>query len=99
MADQIKVNYTAVADAVKEMNKAIATYNSLAETGFDTAITTLDGMNSDYVDKLQQVLDCLNPKVKEKINNSMDEYTKKASSAADAFKTTDEGLSDSYKGE
>ena len=96
MAEKIKVNYTEVTNAVASFNKAIETYNTLTEKGFDDAISTLEGMNSDYVDKLQQVLDCLNPKVKEKINTSISDYSQKASTAADAFKTTDEEIGSKY---
>ena len=69
MANKVKVDHTAISDAVLNISKAIDTYNTLAQTGFDTAISSLDGMNSDYIDKLQQVLDCLNPKIKEEISD------------------------------
>ncbi|MCR5195467.1 MAG: hypothetical protein K6D38_04060 [Pseudobutyrivibrio sp.] len=99
MAREIKVDYTAVNDAVVKINEAIKTYNSLAKKGFDDSLSALDGMNSDYVDTIQNVLDCLNPKVKEKMDNSMSNYSKKTSSAAKTFKVTDDDLAKSYKGE
>ena len=99
MAEKIKVDYKAVSDAVTKMNNAINRYNSLTEKGFDNAISTLDGMNSDYVDKLQQVLDCLNPKVKTKMTNIMTAYTQKTSYASDTFKTADDDIGSYYKGE
>ena len=98
-ATKIKVNYDDVNDAVTNMNNAIKTYNSLAENGFDSAISALEGMNSDYVDKLQRVLECLNPKVKEKINEEMTNYTKKTSDTAGAIKDADEGLAGKNEGE
>ena len=92
MADKIKDNHDDIEDAVKNMTAAINTYNSLAENGFDTAITTLDGMNSDYVDKLQNVLDCLNSKVKEKMSENILSYTEKAAEVDAMIKETDEKL-------
>ena len=92
MADKVKVNHTDINDAVKSMNDAINTYNSLAETGFDKAIATLDGMNSDYVDQLQNVLDCLNSKVKEKMSEDVFLYTQKASDVDATIQETDSKL-------
>ena len=99
MAETIKVNYTEVRNAVSNLQSAIDKYNTLTETGFDTAITTLDGMNSDYVDKLQQVLDCLNPKLKEKVNESVSSYIEKTNYAVDTLESTEEKIADGYKGD
>ncbi len=99
MAERIKVDYDEVNDAVGKINKAIKSYNSLAEQGFDDAISVLDEMNSDYVSKLQQVLDCLNPKVKEKMNSIITTYVSKTSNAVDTMKKVDEAVARNYRGE
>ena len=99
MAEKIKVDYTAVETAVTNMNAAIKTYNSLTEKGFDSAIETLDGMNSDYVDLLQRTLKCLNPKVKKKISKSTKKYSNRVEKASNTLKSVDEKTGSEIKGE
>ena len=99
MANKVKVDHTAISDAVLNISKAIDTYNTLAQTGFDTAISSLDGMNSDYIDKLQQVLDCLNPKIKEEISDTMSAYIEKTEDIAETIKEIDEKLAGTLEGE
>jgi uncharacterized protein YukE len=99
MAEKIKVNHAAVETAVSNMKKAINTYNSLTENGFDAAITALDGMNSDYVDKLQRTLECLNPKVKEKMSKSITKYTNRVEKASNTLKSVDQQIGEKIEGE
>ncbi|MBQ6461787.1 tetraspanin family protein [Pseudobutyrivibrio sp.] len=99
MAEKIKVNHTAVETAVSNMNKAIKNYNELTANGFDGAIEELDGMNSDYVDKLQRTLECLNPKVKEKISKSITKYTNRVEKASNTLKSVDQQVGEKIEGE
>lgn len=99
MAEKIKVNHTDVETAVSNMNKAINTYNSLTKDGFDSSIKELDDMNSDYIDKLQRTLECLNPKVKNKIFKSITKYTNRVEKASNTLKSVDQQIGNKIEGE
>lgn len=94
MDDKLKVDYEELEEAISRIRRAYKVFSNFSENGFDTEIEYLDEMNSDFVDKLEQVLRIAKKWNVKRINKNIKKYMRKAESIYQEIKEMDENLTD-----
>ena len=95
----IKVEYGTVTDAIGTIRTATHEYENITSNGFTEELSNLETMNSDYLDKLYQVLVLLGDDVKTNISFEMNDLVDRSEVANTAFNYVDNGIADQISGE
>lgn len=92
MSGTLKVDCAVLESAVGQMNSAHTEFNTMTENGFGNETAFLDGMNSDFVDKLTRVLEITGDKNLSKLNENIMHYVAEAQTIYEEIKKADEAL-------
>lgn len=92
MGETLKVDCEVLESAIEQMNSASEEFSAFTENGFKDEITALDGMNSDFVEKLTRVLEISKKWNLDKLNKNLAHYSKEAKTIYEEIKKADEAL-------
>ena len=94
----IDVNIEEMNAAIESIEQAYNTFTNTLSEGFSSDLTNLEAMNSDFVDKLIQVVGLIKKWDMDSIDNNIKEYVAAAKSITENLGKSDEALADSFEG-
>ncbi len=93
MGGSISVDYEGLELAVKEMRAAYEDYSSFTQDAFQTEINHLEGMNSDFIDKLIRVLEISRKWDAGNIKENILDHVREAERIYEEIRAADEAVS------
>ena len=92
MSGLVNIDCEILETAFTQMKSSYDDFSTLAENGFKNEIDTLDGMNSDFVDKLARVLEIAQDWNLKKLNKNIANYIEEAQIIYEEIRKADESL-------
>lgn len=92
MGDRLEVDYEELELAIGQMKSAYEDFYELTQNAFQTEIEYLEGMNSDFVDKLTRVLEIAKGWDIDSIHENIGKHIEEAETIYKEIKAADEAL-------
>ena len=89
-ASGLKVDYTEMETALKNVQLAITIFNTASTNIFDSDINDLAGMNSDFVKKFSRLLECIQKHDVKDLTHCLSTFYQDAETILENLKTEDE---------
>ena len=92
MGEKLEVDYEELEMAIGQMKSAYEDFYTLTQNAFQTEIGYLDGMNSDFADKLSRVLEIAKGWDIDSIHENIGSHIREAETIYEEIKAADESL-------